>query len=128
MIDEVHLKPYYDLKGGNIVGKSANNEKAANAAFVFMLNCFLQNCCVFVHILPINNINADILHEIIKKVVLGLEEIGYQVICVTSDNNYLNGKAMSLFSSPNKLRILYSHPADPKRPLFFIFGPVHIFE
>ncbi|GBO42280.1 hypothetical protein AVEN_86665-1, partial [Araneus ventricosus] len=128
MIDEINLKPYYDLTGGNIVGKSANNEKAANAACGFMLNSFLSNICDVVHILLVNNISADFLREIIKEVILALQEIGYQVICVTSDNNSLNGKAMSLFSSPNKLRILYPHPAHPKRPLFFIFDPVHIFK
>lgn len=128
MIDEIHLKPYFDYKGGNVAGKSANNEKAANAAYVFMLHSFLSDFSDVVHVLPVNNINADFLHEFVKKVILGLEEIGYRVISVSSDNNSLNGKAMSLFSIPNKLSIVYPHPADPKRPLFFIFDPVHIFK
>ena len=31
LVDEIHLKPYFDYKGGNIVGLSENsNETAAN--------------------------------------------------------------------------------------------------
>ena len=37
-VDEIHLKPYFDYKGGNIVGLSGNSNEAATSAFVFILS------------------------------------------------------------------------------------------
>lgn len=59
---------------------------------------------------------------------MGLEEIGFRVICVSSDNNAINGRAMSFFSVPSKHKFKYVHPKDPNRPLFFIYDPVHILK
>ncbi|XP_042909025.1 uncharacterized protein [Parasteatoda tepidariorum] len=128
MMDEIHLKQYYDYKAGNIVGKSVNNDKAANSAYVFMLQSFLSDFEDVAHILPVFNINADYLYTFLVKIILGLEKIGFHILCVTSDNNSLNGKAMSYFSTPSKLSFVYAHPADPERSLFFLFDPVHIFK
>ena len=38
MIDEIHQKPYFDYKNGNIVSLSHNSEEAATNAFAFMLS------------------------------------------------------------------------------------------
>ncbi|KAH7953495.1 hypothetical protein HPB49_009563 [Dermacentor silvarum] len=49
-------------------------------------------------------------------------------MCVVSDNNSVNRKAMSLFESPPCNRIVYQHPSGPSRPLFFVIDPVHILK
>ena len=36
--DEIHLKPYIDYKGGNIVGLSDNSNEATTSGFPFMLS------------------------------------------------------------------------------------------
>ena len=38
LVDEIHLKPYFDYKGGNIAGLSDNSNEAATSAFAFMLS------------------------------------------------------------------------------------------
>ena len=72
--------------------------------------------------------NAEYLFNWIKKVIIGLEEIGFKVICVSTDNNAINKKALSYFSSPAKLSIVYQHPVDMTRPLFFMFDAVHLLK
>jgi hypothetical protein len=42
MIDEIHLQPYMDYKGGNVVGASANDSSLATAAHVFMIQSLLS--------------------------------------------------------------------------------------
>ena len=37
LVDEIHLKPYIDDYGGNIVGLIDNSNEAATSAFDFML-------------------------------------------------------------------------------------------
>lgn len=128
MVDEIHIKQYLDYKGGSIVGKSALNDNAAGSAFVFMLLGICSSFKDVVHILPAQNVDAQGLHMYIKNVIIGLEKIGYFIVCVTTDNNSINGKAMSFFANPPRLSIVYVHPYDAKRPLFYIYDPVHLLK
>ena len=126
LIDEIHIKPYFDFKAGNIVGCSYNSQKPATSAFVFMIQSILSDFKDVVHVVPVHKLSAADLHVLIKKTVKGLEIIGFHVICVVTDNNAINGKAMSFFLNPPKLSIVYPHPCDIDRPLFFMFDSVHI--
>lgn len=128
MIDEIHIKPYFDYKGGSIVGSAFNSNDAAKSAFVFMLNSLCSKYKDVVHVMPTKSMTAANLYAYIKKVLIGLEEIGFRVICVLTDNNAINGKAMSHFTVPPKLSIVYPHPADSSRPLFFMFDSVHLLK
>ena len=59
---------------------------------------------------------ADELYIIKKKLVVGLDSIGFQVIAVITDNRAINCKAMSKFVSP-KLSIVYPQPSNQIRLL-----------
>jgi len=72
--------------------------------------------------------NADDFYIMIKRILVGLELVGFKVIAAITDNNAINRKAMSKFISPPKLSILYPHPSDKTRPLFFLFDTVHILK
>lgn len=128
MLDEIHLKPYYDYKGGSVVGAAINNKTAATSAFVFMVSSVLSTFKDVVHILPAKTINNELLHSVVKSVILGLEKIGYKVICIITDNNAINRKAISKFSLQNTNSFVYPHPANPKRPLFFLIDSVHLLK
>nr|XP_042912929.1 uncharacterized protein LOC122272950 [Parasteatoda tepidariorum] len=128
MLDEIHLKPYFDYKGGDIVGFAFDSEQAATSAHTFMISSLCSNYKDVAHILPVKSITADILFSIIKKTIIGLENIGYKVIAIVTDNNAINGKAMSYFSDPPKMQIAYPHPVNPQRLLFYIIDAVHIFK
>ena len=128
MVDEIHLKPYFDYKGGNIVGSAFDSSEAATSAFVFMLNSVRSKFKDVVHIIPTKCMKAETLHNILKKVIIGLEKIGFTVFCVVTDNNAINGKAMSFFAHPPKLSIVYRHPYQNDRPLFFMYDSVHLLK
>lgn len=128
MVDEIHIKPYMDYKGGNVVGSSADNSTLASSAQVFMIQTILSSRKEVVHILPVSKITADSLHSIISKVIVGLDSIGLFVLAVVTDNNAVNSKAMSKFSSPPELKIQYCNPASPDKPLFYLIDSVHLFK
>ncbi|XP_064120877.1 uncharacterized protein LOC135225533 [Macrobrachium nipponense] len=128
MIDEIHIKPYYDYKGGSIVGSAYDRTEAATSAFVFMINSLFSGFKDVVHILPAKSMTAGNLFTFIKQIIIGLENIGFRVICVLTDNNAINQKAMSHFSLPPKPSVMYEHPADNSRPLFFMFDSVHLLK
>lgn len=127
LLDEIHVKAYVDFKGGHIVGQADDSEIPATSAHVFMIQSLLSGYRDVVHILPIRSISAEKLHFYLLKIINGLEKIGFKVLCICSDNS-INRKAVSYFSSPPQLSIVYGHPFDSKRPLFYMIDFVHLLK
>lgn len=100
MVDEIHIKPFWDYKGGNIVGSALDGTEAVTSAYVFMLSSIRTKFKDVVHIIPAKCMKAETLHCTLKRVIVGLEHIGFRIICVVTDNNAINGRAMSLFYQP----------------------------
>lgn len=67
MIDEIHIKPYFDYKGGRIVGTAAHSTEPATTAHVFMVQSLLSPNKDVIHKLPMCKMNAETLHEHAKK-------------------------------------------------------------
>ncbi|KAH9384587.1 hypothetical protein HPB48_026596 [Haemaphysalis longicornis] len=128
MMDEIHLQASFQYKGGCVTGAATNSENAAKTAYVFMLQSLLSSNKDVVHILPVAQIGAKQLHDFLDLLIRKLEDIGIRVVAVVSDNNSINRKAMSFFADPPKLSIVYRHPSDSSRPLFFILDTVHILK
>ncbi|XP_072144652.1 uncharacterized protein [Dermacentor andersoni] len=128
MIDEIHIKPYFDYKGGTIVGSSVHSTEPTTTAHVFMVQSLLSANKDVIHIPPVSIMSAEILHEHAKNIILNVEKMGLKVIAVVTDNNALNRKMMSLFAASPQLSIVYPHPADNARPLFYVVDPVHLLK
>lgn len=128
MVDEVHLKAMLDYKGGNIVGTAFNNQLLATSAHCFMISSLLSNMEEVVHVAPVNKMCAERLHSMLKEIIIGLEKIGFNVMCVLTDNNAINRKCMQKFSPENELKCEYQHPADNSKPLFFMVDSVHLLK
>ena len=76
LVDEIHLKPYFDYKGGNIAGLSDNSNKAATSAFAFMLSSVFSQYKNVVHV-PTKRLKAENLFDKIECIIIGLEEIDF---------------------------------------------------
>ena len=87
LIDEIHLKPYFDYKSDNIVGLANNANEVATSAFAFMLSSVLSNYKDVIHIMPTKYLKGENLFNIIKRLIIGFEEIGFKVLWVILDNN-----------------------------------------
>lgn len=120
---EIHIPSYFDFKAGSITGAAVNTASPAKTAYVFMTQSILSNHKDIVHIFPVATIDAKCLHDFLRMLVVKLEHTGFEVIAVISDNS-IN---MS-FSRPPNLKIVYQHPADQSRPLFFVVDPVHLLK
>ena len=93
-----------------------------------MLKSVLSQFKDDVHVLPVKILTRESLFEIIKKVILGLKNIRFRVLTIITDNTVINRKAVSYFLSPPKLQLIYQHPADKNRPLFYIFVSIHLLK
>lgn len=126
--DEIHLKAFFDYKGGNLVGSAYDSVLAASSAHTFMVSSLMSNYKDVAHILPVKSFTAQHLFDVIKKLIIGLETIGFKVVCVVSDNNSINRKAMSFFSENGEATSIYTNPYDSSRPLFFVIDSVHLLK
>ena len=111
IVDEIHLKPFLDFKGGNITKPALNSKEADKSAFTFMISSIFSPYKDVVYILPSNKLTSEILHGFISKTIIGLEAIGFCVISIITDNNLINSKAMLLFVSPPKSLLFIHIPA-----------------
>ncbi|GBM25571.1 hypothetical protein AVEN_272562-1 [Araneus ventricosus] len=128
MIDEIHIKPFLDYKGGNIVGMAYNSSNLATSVQVFMLQSLFSPYKDVIHIVPIDTFDASKLFDLMKKVIMGLEEKGFKVMGMVTDNNSINRAEASNFANPPKLQVKYDHPANKSRPLFYVIDSVHILK
>lgn len=128
MFDKIDLNPFIGHKEENILGTAFNNSVAATSAFVFMVNSLLSPYKEVVHILPVKTISAEQLHEVLKELINGLEDMGFEVLSIVSDANRINKKAMCFFCNPPKLLSTYPHPKEPSRPLFYVLDTVNIIK
>ena len=108
LIDEIHLKPYFDYKGGNVVGLANNTNEVAISAFAFMLSSVLSNYKDVIHIMPTKCLKAENLFNIIKRLIIGLEEIGFKVLCVIM-YSMQSIKKLCLYFVPQQNFQLYIH-------------------
>lgn len=81
-----------------------------------------------VPILPARTMNAHSLHAVLKNVIIGSEETGFKVLAVVSDNNAIDRKALSMFSDPPKLSIVYPNPKDATRSMLYVVDSVHLLK
>ena len=69
LVDEI--QPFFDYKGGNIIGTSFNSlSTAAKSAFAFMISSVFSNYKDVVHLLPASKMSAEDLHVMKKKLFL----------------------------------------------------------
>ena len=95
LVDEIYLKRYFDYKGGTIVGSSCNNVcNAAKSAFAIMISSVFSKYKDVFHLLPTCKISVNDLNAMLKKIIIGLEDIGFKVIAAITDSNAINRKAM----------------------------------
>ena len=125
LVDEIYLKPYFDYY---IVGLSDNSNEAATSAFVSMLSSVFSQYKDVMHVMPSKCLKAESLFDIIKCIIIDLEEIDFQVLSIITNNNAINKKPISLFCSPPKLSIVYPPPVLKSQLLFFLFDSVHILK
>ena len=64
LVDEIHLKPFFDFKGGNITGPALNSKEAAKSAFTFMISSIFSSYKDVVYILPFTYFVTITIHTI----------------------------------------------------------------
>lgn len=105
IMNEIHIKPYMNFKGGNIVGNAYNNFSLATFAYTCMISSITPSKKLFIFFhLPlckmilffiVSKQNETLFHCI--EAIIRVGKIRYRVFGVLSENNAINGNAINNF-------------------------------
>lgn len=128
LLDEIHVIPKISYKGGSLIGIACNSETdKATTVQAFMICSVLSGNKDMAAMLPVKGLTAEYLLECTQKVIHMLENIGYSVICLASDNNRVNRNMFTALCD-GELKPSIPHPCDNTRKLFFLFDTVHLMK
>ena len=100
--------------------------KLQQGFFAFILSSVFSQYKDVVHVMPTKCLKAENLFAIVKHMIIDLEEIGFQVLSIITNNNVMHKKAISFFCTLTKFSIVYLHSVRKSMPFFFLFDSVHI--
>lgn len=128
IVERIHVKPYLEYKGGSTTGIEHGAAEAVDSALVFTVQSLACQFKQVAHVVPVCGCDEHFLHRLFKDVICSLEKIGYRVACVVTDSSPVSKRAMSYFALPPSSAIVYPHPADSARPLFFVVDSLHLLK
>ncbi|KAH9364495.1 hypothetical protein HPB48_018685 [Haemaphysalis longicornis] len=128
MIDEVHLQAYFDYKAGFVTGAAANSSNPAKTAHVFMVQSLVSPNKDVVNILPVAQIDARMLHDLLRKLSIDLEATGFRIVALISDNNSITEKLSHSLLSPQVSALSTSILPIHRAPFFFVVDPIHLLK
>jgi hypothetical protein len=128
LLDEIHVNQKSVYKGGSIVGMASNAiDTEASTVQTFMLCSLLSSNKDVAAMIAVKNLNTVYLTELTNKVIVMLENAGYFVFCLISDNNRVNRNMFTQMCN-GELQPYIKHPLNDERKLFFLFDSVHLIK
>ena len=88
---------YFDYKGGNIVDLFDNSNETVTSSFAFILSSLFSQYKDLVHVMPTKCLQVENLFDIVKRIIISLKEIGFQVLSIITDDDTINKKAIYFF-------------------------------
>ena len=89
--DEIQIKPKLEYRSGELAGFAANTDgETAKHVQAFMIQSVLSKYSEVVQLIPVTRNNTSFLIKLFLEVVANLEDIGFEILCATSDNNAIN--------------------------------------
>jgi len=126
MLDEIYVKPKINYKGGSLQGFAENADSVeATTVQAYMISSVLSKHKDVAALQPVKNLDTSFLYDSVMKVLSLVENAGYRVVAVMSDNNRVNRNAFDKMSG-GTMQPSIPHPCDPQRRLFFLFDSVHL--
>ena len=89
--DEIQIKSKLEYRGGKITGLSENREnELAHHIQAFMIKSVSSDYSEMVRLIPVTRNNSNFLIPELKGIIKDLENVGFSVVCLTSDNASIN--------------------------------------
>jgi len=128
LLDEIYVEPKTTYKGGSLTGMASNiPSEQASTVQTFMMCSLLSPNKDVAAMVPVKNLTAEYLKVCTLEVITMLENAGYYVFCLISDNNRVNRNMFTCLCGGD-LTPFIQHPCAADRKLFFLFDSVHLLK
>ena len=130
IIDEMAIQPkcLYDKGLDMVFGFSGAKKKVlANRLLCFVINGLSTNYQIPCAYFFTKNLSGKKLFSLTSKVISEVENCGFLIVRVVTDNHKSNALMFRKFSQ-GKIKPVIPHPCDDKRLLFLSFDPSHIIK
>ncbi|XP_064482840.1 uncharacterized protein LOC135395673 [Ornithodoros turicata] len=137
IIDEMQIKQklQYNKQHDAFVGqvdvgplnKDAKQQVLANSLLCFLLNGLSSSFRVPVAYFFTKSLTGIELSKLILFVLKKVEDVGFRVLRIVTDNHRVNVNAMTVLCG-GLLKHQIAHPVDPTRALFFSFDYCHVLK
>jgi hypothetical protein len=125
VIDEVYCAKRVEFSGGKIFGME--NNSPTKTLLGFMMKGVAGSYRDMVALLPITTIDSELLNKNWEKIVQCVTEIGFDVICISTDGHSSNRKFYRQELCKGKIQPFVRHPVTGGK-IFLMFDPVHLFK
>ena len=132
--DEIHIKAAFSYQGKYVMGNAFNTSKPtpANCILAVMVNPSYGAPAFVARLVPVKNMTADFLFDIITSVLEVVHNAGGRVFSLMSDDLSVNQKTFKMFHEKfdSKGISSISHPFKNSKfdRLFTLFDPTHLFK
>ncbi|KAH7958428.1 hypothetical protein HPB49_001614 [Dermacentor silvarum] len=113
--------------GVNFPKETTNEPVLANSLLCFVLNGLSVSFKIPVAYFFARNCTGRELHMLMSHVLKEVEEIGFFVVRIVTDNHKINVLAMQLLCN-GSLKHCIDHPGKPNRKLFLAFDQCHLIK
>ena len=129
-IDEIHVLQSLQYRGGRITGVAENSStEQANSIQAFLISSVAGSLREIVSLVPVKQLTAANLKEMILKVISIVQACGYVVVVVlASDNNQINARAFEDLCAGTDMCAGFRNPDFPDSTVFVLFDTVHILK
>lgn len=127
LIDEIYVKSKLEYKSHRITGFASNNsDSLATTVQSFMIKSCFGHFREIIRLIPVSSSNGSELYEMTKDVITFVQNNGFQMFVIITDNNRLNQNKFKLFSKTHSFP--NPHPSYSSDHIFLMFDTVHLFK
>jgi hypothetical protein len=126
ILDEVYSAKRVEFAGGKLYGLE-DDADVSKTLLCFMVKSVASNYRDMVAMQPISKIDAGVIEKNFLAVLKTLSELGFDVVCVSTDGHSSNRKFYEQLSG-GKILPSIPHPCAPEKRIFLLFDTVHLFK
>lgn len=125
LIDEIYISSKLEYRDKAIVGSSINNDEIAKTVLAYMICSAFGSFQEIVKLLPVQNIKGTEMVPITLDIVKFVQQCGFEVICIVTDNHRIN---RTMFRQLSDDSMKFPNPDYPEQTIFLLYDFVHIFK
>ncbi|CAG4970430.1 unnamed protein product [Parnassius apollo] len=125
-IDEIYVNSKLEYKCKKVTGYADNDSnELAKTVVCFMVSSTFGRFKEIVRIIPVNSLTGHQLKDYTLEVINFIQLIGFQILCIITDNNRVNQNMYKLIAGDS---IQFLNPNYPSKSIYVMYDPVHIFK